>query len=91
MSIEIRVPTLLRRHVNNQSLITANGTTLREVLEDVGSTYPDFTGQLMTADGDLHKFLNIYVNDDDVRFTGKLDTQLKDGDSVTVLPAVAGG
>lgn len=91
MSVELRIPTLLRRHVDNQSTITAEGSTLKEVLDDVGTKYPSFTSQLVSENGELHKFLNIYVNDDDVRFTGKLDTQLKDGDSITVLPAVAGG
>jgi sulfur-carrier protein len=91
VSVEIRIPTLLRRHVNNQSTITADGSTLREVLDNVGQTYPALTSQLVSENGDLHKFLNIYLNDDDVRFLGQLDTPIKDGDSLTVLPAVAGG
>lgn len=91
MSVEIRIPTLLRRHVANQSTISAEGSTLGELLTNVGKDYPDLTAQLVTENGELHKFLNIYVNDDDVRFTGALETALKDGDSVTVLPAVAGG
>ena len=91
MPVAIRIPTLLRRHVNNQSSITADGSTLREVLDNVGQTYPELRAQLVTENGDLHKFLNVYLNDDDVRYLGKLDTAVKEGDSITVLPAVAGG
>lgn len=91
MSIEVRLPTLLRQHAQNQSTIEADGATLRELFEDIAARYPNLGSQLLTADGNLHKFMNVYVNDDDVRFIGLLDAKLASGDSVTILPAVAGG
>jgi sulfur-carrier protein len=91
VSVEVRLPTLLRRHADNRKTLETSGTTLQEVFDDVRRQYPDLGAQLVGADGDLHKFMNVYVNDDDVRFTGKLQTAVKDGDSVTLLPAVAGG
>ncbi len=65
--------------------------TLSALLDNLDATHPGLKGRLITDDGGLHRFVNVYVNDEDVRFTGSLDTALKDGDSVTILPAVAGG
>ncbi len=91
MSVKVRLPTLLRRHADGLSSIEANGTTLAQVFDDISVRYPDLGVQLRSDDGDLHKFMNVYVNDDDVRFVGKLDAVVREGDSVTILPAVAGG
>jgi sulfur-carrier protein len=91
LSVEVRLPTLLRRHAGNQSTISVEGSTLREVIGNIRAQYPELGVQLEGDDGELHKFVNVYVNDDDVRYLGKLDTPVKQGDSVTILPAVAGG
>ncbi len=91
MPVEVRLPTILRQHAGGQGSVRANGTTLGEVFEDLVRQFPNLAGQVVTEDGALHKFVNVYRNDEDVRFLGGLDTQLSDGDSVTVLPAVAGG
>lgn len=69
----------------------ASGTTLRELLQDLERRYPGFGGSIVTADGALHRFINLYVNDEDVRYLGSLETAVKDGDTVSILPAVAGG
>jgi sulfur-carrier protein len=91
MAIEVRIPTILRTYTGGAKAVEASGTTLDELFVDLDARYSGLRGRLVTDDGQLHRFVNIYVNDEDVRFTGSLGTPLKDGDSVTVLPAVAGG
>jgi MoaD family protein len=87
----VRLPTVLRPAAGGNSTVTANGTTIGEVLADLVATYPGMAGQVLTDDGGLHRFVNVYVNDDDVRYLDKLDTKVADGDEVSILPAVAGG
>lgn len=91
MSIEVRLPTILRVHAGGQAKVTASGSTVGEVIGDLVQQFPGLAGQVVTTDGALHKFVNVYVNDDDVRYIGKLDAPVKDGDTVSILPAVAGG
>ncbi len=91
MSVEIRIPTLLRTHTGGQSTVEATGTTLGEVFADVGSRHPGLAAQLRDGEGNLHKFMNVYINDDDVRYLGKLEAPVKEGDKIAILPAVAGG
>jgi MoaD family protein len=91
MTIEVRVPTILRSHTGGAKVVTGTGDTLADLLTDLDSRHPGLRGRLVTDAGALHRFVNVYVNDEDVRFLGGLDTKLSDGDSVTVLPAVAGG
>ena len=88
---EVRLPTLLRQHAGGQSSVSVDGATIGEVLESLQRSYPGMAGQLVTADGTLHKFVNVYVNDDDVRYLDKLDTKVAPDDVVSILPAVAGG
>lgn len=91
MSIEVRVPQILRKHTGGAKTLTASGRTVREVLEDLDRQHPGLRERLLEDGGRLHRFVNIYVNDEDVRFIQALDTPLKDGDVVSILPAVAGG
>ncbi len=91
MSVEVRLPTVLRQHAAGQSSVKANGTTIGEVFEDLVRQFPLLAGQVITEDGALHKFVNVYRNDDDVRFLDKLATPVTEADVVTILPAVAGG
>ena len=91
MAVEVRIPTILRKHTGGEKAVTADGDTVRDLLADLDRRYPGIAGSLVTGDGALHRFVNVYVNDEDVRFTGALGTAVKDGDSVTILPAVAGG
>ncbi len=67
------------------------GSTIGEVLTALVSSHPGMSGQVLTEDGSLHRFVNVYVNDDDVRYLSQLDTPVKDGDEISILPAVAGG
>jgi sulfur-carrier protein len=91
MSIEVRVPTILRAHTGGQKVISGSGDTIADLLTNLDAQYPGLRARLVTDDGALHKFVNVYINDEDVRFLGALDAKLNDGDSVTILPAVAGG
>ena len=90
MSVSVSVPTILRPVTKGEKSVSASGSTLAELISDLDTQYSGL-GDRLIKNGSLHRFVNIYVNDEDVRFTGGLDTQLSDGDQVTILPAVAGG
>ena len=91
MAIEVRIPTILRQYTGGEKQVTADGASLGSLVDDLDTRFPGLKSRLVTDQGKLHRFVNVYVNDEDVRFTGALDTSVKDGDSVTILPAVAGG
>jgi MoaD family protein len=91
MAIEVKIPTILRTYTGGEKSVEAKGDTLSALIDDLDGRFAGLKGRLITDDGSLHRFVNVYVNDEDVRFTGSLDTVLNDGDSVTILPAVAGG
>jgi molybdopterin converting factor small subunit len=89
--VEVRLPTVLRQNAGGQSSVRANGTTVGEVFRDIERQFPPMIGQVITAEGGLHRFVNVYRNDEDVRYLEGLDTKVSDDDVVSVLPAVAGG
>ena len=91
MTVEVRLPTVLRPHAAGASTARADGATIGEVLNDLVRQYPGMAGQLITDQGQLHRFVNVYVNDDDVRYLEQLDTKVSDEDVISILPAVAGG
>ena len=91
MSVEVRVPTILRQHTGGKKIVSGSGSNLAELFDDLDATHTGFKGRVVTDEGDLHRFVNVYINDEDVRFIGGLEAKLEDGDSVTILPAVAGG
>ena len=91
MAIAVRIPTILRNYTGREKQVEASGSSLGSLIDDLDAKHPGLKGRLVTDDGSLHRFVNVYVNDEDVRFTGALDTGLSDGDEVTILPAVAGG
>jgi MoaD family protein len=91
MAIQVRVPTILRSYTDGQKAVDGEGENIAELLTNLEGKFPGFRGRLITDDGALHRFVNVYVNDEDVRFLGALDAKLSDGDTVTILPAVAGG
>jgi sulfur-carrier protein len=90
MAIEVRIPTILRIYTGGEKAVAGDGGTLADVLVDLDSRHPGLRERIVDEKG-LRRFVNVYVNDEDVRFMGGLATELKDGDTVTVLPAVAGG
>jgi molybdopterin synthase sulfur carrier subunit len=93
MSVTVSIPTILRTHTGGEKRVAAAGETLGAVISDLEANYSGISDRLMdkSSPGKLNRFVNIYVNDEDVRFSGGLDTAVSDGDSVTILPAVAGG
>ena len=91
MPVEVRLPTVLRQHAAGQASVRANGSTIAEVFDDLLRQFPLLKGQLVTDEGAIHRFINVYRNDDDVRYLEKLDTKVSDDDVISILPAVAGG
>ena len=91
MAIEVRIPTILRSYTGGAKVVEGAGDTLGDLLTDLDSRHAGLKARLVTDAGALHRFVNVYVNDEDVRFLGALDAKLSDGDTVTILPAVAGG
>ena len=90
MAIEVRIPTILRNYTDGAKAVEGGGATLDELFTDLEGRHPGLRDRLVDDKG-LRRFVNVYLNDEDVRFLGGLDTKVSDGDTVTVLPAVAGG
>lgn len=90
MAVTVSIPTILRPHTGGEKRVSASGDTVGDVIKDLEANYSGISDRLID-NGRLHRFVNVYVNDEDVRFSGGLDTAVADGDSVTILPAVAGG
>jgi molybdopterin converting factor small subunit len=90
MAIEVRIPTILRTYTDGQKAVNGDGASLSALIDDLEENHPGIKDRLVES-GDLRRFVNVYVNDEDVRFLGGLDVELSDGDQVVVLPAVAGG
>lgn len=91
MAVRVKLPTLLRPHAQGQAVVHSEGSTLREVLAGLEGRYPGITGAIVAEDGTLHRFVNVYLNAEDVRYLGSLETEVAEGDTVAILPAVAGG
>ncbi len=91
MSVEVRIPTLLRSAAGGNARVSAHGATVGEVLDALVKQYPALAPQVLSDNGSLHRFVNVYVNDDDVRYLERLDTKVAPSDVVSILPAVAGG
>ena len=91
MAIEVRIPTILRTHTGGSKTVEGSGDTLAALVDDLDAKHPGLKNRLVTEEGKLHRFVNVYVNDEDVRFSGGLEAPTADGDVVVVLPAVAGG
>ena len=90
MAIEVRIPTILRTFTGGEKAVSGDGTSLSALIDDLEASHPGIKSRLI-EDGDLRRFVNVYINDEDVRFIGGLEAELSDGDQVVVLPAVAGG
>jgi sulfur-carrier protein len=87
----VRIPPVLRQATGGEREIEVSGATVNEVLEDLYAKHPGVKAQLQTPDGELHRFVNVYLNDEDVRLLSWLDTEVSDGDTLLILPAMAGG
>ena len=91
MSISVKVPTILRTYTGGASDVTVSGGTVGEALTDLDAQYPGIGARVLDDEGRLRRFVNVYVNDDDVRFLEDLQTPTPDGTSISIIPAVAGG
>ena len=91
MPVEVKLPTLLRPHADGAASVDADGATVGEVVHELVARFPALSSNLLDDDGGLHRFVNLYVNDEDIRYLEALETTVGDGDVVSILPAVAGG
>ena len=90
MAVKVHIPTPMRQHTDNQAVVDGTGATVAELLSGLTAKYPGIQGRLF-ENGQVRRFVNIYVNDEDIRYLDNLQTAVKDGDSVSIVPAVAGG
>ena len=94
MAIEVRIPTILRTYTGGEKAVDADGATLTALIDSLEANHPGIKDRLVEDKGngiELRRFVNVYINDEDVRFIGSLEAELSDGDQVVILPAVAGG
>jgi len=91
MSVKVRIPTPLRKITKDQDEVTAEGNTIAEVIEDLEKNYPGIKERICEPDGSLRRFVNLYLNDEDIRFMDNLETPVKDNDELSIIPAIAGG
>jgi molybdopterin synthase sulfur carrier subunit len=89
--VQVRIPTVLRRFTDQQAVAEVDPGTIEGVVRQLESRWPGLKGQLVSEQGELHRFVNVYVNDEDVRYLDKLETKADEGDVVSLLPSVAGG
>ncbi|MEJ7630516.1 MAG: MoaD/ThiS family protein [Nocardioidaceae bacterium] len=91
MSVSVRVPTILRTYTGGEARVPADGALLSDVLESLDGSYPGIMGRIVDEQGELRRFVNVYVGNEDVRFLDGLATPVEDGSEISVIPAVAGG
>jgi len=91
MAVEVRVPPVLRKFTTGAHAVRAEGSTIQELLEDLDTNYHGLKTEIVSDDGSIHRFINIYRNGEDIRYLERLRTPLKEGDVVSILPAIAGG
>ncbi|MGH2694729.1 MAG: ubiquitin-like small modifier protein 1 [Actinomycetota bacterium] len=91
MAVEVRIPTIFRKFTDGQGSIEVHPGTIADLIEQLDARYPGLKDQVLTEQGHLHRFVNVYVNDEDVRYLDKLETKANEGDTVSLLPSVAGG
>jgi molybdopterin synthase sulfur carrier subunit len=91
VAVEVRIPTVFRKFTGQQAVVEERPGTVGDLIDRLDARYPGLRGQLLANDGQLHRFVNVYVNDEDVRYLGRLETPVAEGDTVSLLPSVAGG
>ena len=91
MSISVRIPTALRKLAEGNEMVEASGATVGAVIQDIRGRYPALAEQLVDADGQVRRFVNLFANDEDIRFLDELETAMEDGDELSIVPAIAGG
>ncbi len=91
MPIKVRIPTPLRKLTNGSDEVSADGKTIKELIDDLEDNFPGLKERICESDGRLRRFVNLYLNDEDIRFKKNMDTELKDNDEISIIPAIAGG
>lgn len=91
MAVEVRIPTVFRKFTGGAPTAEVEAGTIGQAIQQLGERYPGFREQVLTDSGELHRYVNVYVNDEDARYLDKLDTSVADGDTISLLPSVAGG
>jgi molybdopterin synthase sulfur carrier subunit len=91
VSVQVRIPPVLRKYTDQRAMVEAEPGTLADVIDNLDARYPGLKGQLLNDDGQLHRFINVYLNDEDVRYLDSLGTKASEGDTLALLPSVAGG
>lgn len=91
MPVEVHIPPVLRSHVGGDREVQTSPGTIRDIIEELRGRHPGLADQLLGEDGQLHRFVNVYLNDEDVRYLDGLDTEVSESDTLSILPAVAGG
>ena len=91
MAVQVRIPTPLRKFTGGQEAVPADGASIREIIEDLEQNHPGLKDRICEADGSVRRFVNLYVNGDDIRFLDNLGSAVKEGDEVSIVPAIAGG
>jgi sulfur-carrier protein len=91
VTVEVRIPTVFRKFTDGESVVELDAGTLSELVKQLDERYPGMRDQLLTDGGELHRFVNVYVNDEDARYLEQLGTKVSEGDTVSLLPSVAGG
>jgi molybdopterin synthase sulfur carrier subunit len=91
MAIKVRIPTPLRKLTNGSDEVAAEGKNIAEIIEDLEKNYPGLKERICEGDGKLRRFVNIYLNDEDIRFKNNMETELKESDELSIIPAIAGG
>jgi molybdopterin synthase sulfur carrier subunit len=91
MAKNVRIPTPLRKLTNNEELVEVNGATIAEAITELQTRYPGIAERLVDEKGEVRRFVNVYVNEEDIRFLQGSQTPLKDGDEISIIPAIAGG
>lgn len=91
MAVNVRIPTPLQRLTGGKGDVSASGATVKDVIDQLESNYPGFKEKLYSEDGELRRFINIYINEEDIRFLDSDSSSVKDGDTISIIPAIAGG
>jgi molybdopterin synthase sulfur carrier subunit len=89
--VTVLIPTPLREFTDGESEVSAQGNTINDIIEDLDNNYSGIKERICTEDGELREFLNIYMNDEDIRFMDELETEINEGDEISIIPAIAGG
>ncbi len=91
MAITVRIPTPLRKLTADNEIVEATGNTIGEIIEDLESRYPGLKERICDESGNVRRFVNVFLNDEDIRFLDERETRISDGDEVSIVPAIAGG